>query len=386
MNQSSIKVAAILAAIFVSTSIFAQSDWNATLTGSAEGGGDQTEVGVTPSVGLTYQQKQWLLNSQWQADFHSESSDIWNPNWNVNNSFNWHSSSNFISTELNQKHSDLRQESKIYDTISGDLSLSIPWTDTIAHQVNVAGTYQSKKGTSTIEDESVTFRYGLNWASSERSHWQVSASHSRFDSGSDNSDLSLTWTRIFSRIQMNNSISTGTVNEGRDSTDYLGFQSTATIAGKRFNTTLMASRSQTDALSFFDNSFIDVDIKQQMQLEVDQISVQISELELFRKFFVDGEYLLGESRVLTHIDLVDLRASDKTKFEQYDINVAYPYGEKNKLTFSYHKRMEDGSSESNALLTHSSYPTSATELLLELKKTIEPENQLTWLARFTYRF
>lgn len=387
------RMAALIAAILLFETAFAEFEMSATLSGSLSNGDDSSIVATgQPAVTINYLGNGLALSSSWNTSFSNQSDEIWTGSWQADNQLQWAIPSRRLSGSLSYLHqtSDLNTdlEPSYIDTVNSVLTFSVPQTATLSHSFVGSATYQSNEDgqtNTTVDDITGTAGYSLGWASSPMQQWQTGISYTEFQSGAQIVASQLGWQLTGSKVSLafSGSSNITLVNDVRTSV-LVGSGSIQFPVLTDAMANVIASRSQTDALSFFDFTFIETPVIQQNQVVVDELQIELTDISIFSLVDLSASYLLGESRALFEIEEFSVQDSLQFDYSQLNTSLLLQPGEQSTLSFAYVLRKENDASREEISSNYGVNLNSDWVFSASISKALEDDSTINWSLSMGY--
>ena len=333
------------------TQSFAQLDWSGRLSAELTGLDRQAEAYLVPAFALAYQGRQVDLSCAMTSrlDGHRVEQPV--DSWQSQNSISWRSPGSSVSGHLAVDHQQFDPaqnpaERQANDDLSGTLRLTMPQTESLSHQLGLTGRYRNRRsGTglqNQLDERSAYGDYRLNWQRDARTQWGTGLKLMFSEYGVRSLQGSLGWQWQAARLGQALSLTGSRAEQGSHAVNSLGWNAVLSYQRDNWGWRLRGERSQTDAISFFQEAPIDTPVTQQRQLLVDQLTVNVFGLQPIDPVTLTADYSAGQSRVLFNLERLDLDDQTRQHFQQLRAGLTWQPSDAARVMLRWQRRWQEG--------------------------------------------
>ena len=373
----------------------AQLDWTGSVGGQLSGADARTSAQLVPTLGLSFQGKQFDLSSQLTTRLDSAQTQLLPDSWQSQNQLNWKIGTGLISGGFGFDHQQKDPPKNLAnrqanDDLSASLRLTVPQTLSLIHQVDLTGQYRQRRSGSGLENQlnewSGLGNYGLNWRPNARTRWSTGVGFTISDSGAQSVNSNLNWNWQSVRFGYNAALTGSHTEQDGQSADNLGWNATATYQNSLLGLRVRAEHSQTDAISFFEMALIETPIEQQTQVLVDQLTFGLFGVQPLPSVTLSADYIFGRSSNLFSLELIDLENQTSLSYQQINTGLVWQLSSQSSLNLAWQRRLQDGVASSAATAsisrTLSSHWSAGGSLQRDLTRGTHP---LNWSVSMNYQ-
>lgn len=394
MSQSSVlRQLPIAIALVLSTNARAEFDVSASVSSSLSNAEDALVLSTAPQVVLEYTGNGLAFDSSWNTSFSNQNESLWTGVWSTDNQVRWALPSRQLSGAFSYQHQESDADGddrSTIDTVNGSAVFVIPQTVTLSHALTTNASYITNVDGETqnqVEDTTATVGYSLNWLSSAMQSWQFGTSYTVFESGAQIVANQIGWQLQGSKVQLGLGGSSNITLVDDIRTSVLAGDATLQFQMPlNAEMTVSLGRSQTDALSFFDFTFIESSVVQQNQVVVDEFDVALSSLEVFSLAELSTRILIGESRALFEIEEFDVNQSLAVSYSEWEAMIEVQPSEQSTFSLAYSTRSEESVSSNEASASYALALNADWTLNAQATKTLSEESDINWVISMNYAF
>ena len=380
----------MVAALFVSlmqTQVHAE--LYGSVTGSVGDDGKGAALELSPELGYRYNTKLLQVMTDWETTLSSEERLTSIYQWQSNNSLRWFAPARRISSLLSYEHaeSDLSDSDPVKtDNLLSELTVNIPISSRLNQSVVATAEYEAStdvKADRQVDDWSGTGAYDLRW-NAMRNHTLVSGvEYQAYDSGAKITTFELSWQRVQLDSQFSFSLTHTLTNENGTENQVTGGSLLYNRQARSFRFSAELSRTQTDAISFFDSSFDNNPLEQQTQLVVDAFTLSLADIRLTDATALGLDYQVGRSKTVTEIDAFSDRYD--VVYQELDLSLNKALRSNSSLTANYSVRVEEGNEAQKLDLSYQKQFNSHWAGGANLTHDLTGETTQSWALSLTYR-
>lgn len=328
------------------------------VTGTATASASDISGSIRPILSLAYNTPRLSLNTDWATRLLSGLDWLNDSQWQTDNRLRWRAPGERFSASLQYQHDESEADSnrnrQIRDVWRIDSSIAIPQSRTLQHRWQLAAIDQSLDNQlleEQVSDQILNGSYQAIWLASAAQRWQFGGSYRWLASGSNVSDVSVDWQLATNRSVINLGTSANlTVQDNNRNTlvaGEMGYRFEASV----FTLLFGASRRQTDALNLFDVLFLNSPVTVQTQVTVDEITVDLTQIQLSNNTRLDGSYLVGKTGSVTEVSALGGQDNYSVEYQQAGLSVTAFLTDSSQINLSWQTRRENDISEQRLDLT-----------------------------------
>jgi len=363
--------------------------------GQVSGADSKTSAQLVPTLGLAYQGTQLDLSAQLTTQLDTAQTQLLPESWQSQNKLNWQVGAGLISGGFGFDHQQIdppqnpanRQSN---EDLSTSLRLSVPQTLSLFHLIDLSAQYRDRRSGSKLQNQleewSGLVNYGISWMRNTRTRWTTGGGYTISDTGAQSVNGNLGWNWQSISFGCNAQLIGSHSEQGAQSSDNLGWNGTLSYQNNSLGLSLQAEKSQTDAISFFREALIETPIEQQTQLLVDQLTLSLFGVQPVDSVSLTVDYMIGESRNLFTVDLIDLENKTRLSYQQVTTGLSWQLASQSSLNLSWQWRSEEGDAESAVTANLSRSLNSQWSLVGSVQQDLSAGmNPLNWSISMNYR-